>query len=113
MVAMPEIIHFLDYQQDGYTNQGLDLFFKNPKGTMYKRKSDAYYQIKYGKSFIEKLKRAIMFYTWQSVLKIKDVAPNLKIKFPYNFLGKLLKIFFVRKYRNKYKSFLGSRNFGR
>ena len=107
MATMAEFIHPIEYQQDGYTTQGMDLFFKNPKGLLYRRKQDAYCQIKYEIGFIKKLQRATMYYVCKSGLGIKeDIGGEFKIKFPFNMLGSIAKIFFVGSFKRKYKEFL-------
>ena len=95
------------YQNDGYTAQGLDLFFKNPQGYIYAIKQTAYYVIKHEKNFKKKLGLASKYYAWKKILNIKEIYPNKnKIPFPYNALGSILKIVFLNKYTKKYKNFL-------
>lgn len=107
VVAMMELIHPIEYREDGYTAQGMNLFFKNPKGFIYTLKSTAYFTICKEKGFLKKVKKATNFYAWRTALKQdKRIASNLKIKFPYNFLGNIAKILFVFKRRKRYNEFL-------
>ncbi len=107
LVTMSELIHPIEYQQGGYTKQGKDLFFKNPKGYLYRRRQDAFCKIKKEKvSFIERLQRATMYYVCKAGLGIKeDIGAEFKITFPYNFLGNLAKLFFLPSFKSRYKDF--------
>lgn len=107
MATMLELIHPIEYQQDGYTNQGMALFFKNPKGFLYSEKLNAYYEIKYGHNFKRKIKNCARFYAWKKVLNIKfRELDNFKIKFFYSLLGKIASILFINKFKKIFNEYL-------
>ncbi|MBQ3213402.1 MAG: glycosyltransferase family 2 protein [Clostridia bacterium] len=94
------------YQEDGYTSQGMNLFFKNPQGFIYACKQTALYAIKYEKSLKKKIAKSTKYYAWKKALNIKELYPeDNKIPFPFNFLGNILKIPFVKKFKKEYLEF--------
>lgn len=94
------------YQDDGYTAQGMALFFKNPQGFIYDCKQTALYAIKYEKSLKKKIAKSTKYYAWKKALNIKELYPeDNKIPFPFNFLGNILKIPFVKKFKKEYLEF--------
>lgn len=104
LATFNEIIYIAEYQPDGYTNMGLNLFVKNPYGYAYALKQNAYYSIIEHKSFRLKLKTAIMYYGWIKFMKIdKDFTTDYKIKSFYHFLGKLMQPFSALIFRKKVK----------
>jgi len=105
-LAIEECVYLAEYQEVGYTSQGMGLFFKNPKGYLYSTKQNTYYAIKYNKSLKTKLYFAASFYAWKDVLGLKDdFKKDYRIKFPYNFLGKLLKFKLKPSLKQKYNNF--------
>lgn len=98
-----ERMYISEYIADGYTNQGINLFFKNPQGELYFLKQESYYS----KNLKRKLAYAAQYYAWKKVLKLDDIMPaDYKIKFPFNILGKMLAWKFTKSYKEKYKKFL-------
>lgn len=113
LLAIPECIYLAEYQEVGYTSQGINLFFKNPRGYLYALKQNFYYDLKSKKSLKHILFDVAYFYAWKSVLKIKDDFKfDYKIKFPYNFVGWCLQIILIPKLKKKYKMFLKSQKGG-
>lgn len=110
VITIMECIHLAEYQTDGYTALGRDLFLKNPKGYLYALKQNAFCEIKHGTSFIKKLKLSTAYYVWQKVFKLGELAIPYKIKFPYNFLGNLIKLLVIGKYRHIYQDFIKRQN---
>lgn len=85
-----EKLYISEYMADGYTNQGLKLFVKNPKGYAYALKQNTFIAIDKKQGVKKSLKCAIYYYSWLKYVKLKDKDfIDYKIKFPYNFLGKL------------------------
>ena len=90
-LVFSEKLYISEYMADGYTNQGLRLFVKNPKGYAYALKQNTSIAINIKQGFKKALKSAIYYYSWISYAKLKDKDfKDYNIKFPYNFLGKLL-----------------------
>lgn len=92
MAVMQECIYLSEYQSDGYTSQGANLFYKNPKGYLYALRQNAYCSIKYkGYSFKYKLYYSAKYYAWRRKFNLsKNIALEYKIKFPYNLFGRIL-----------------------
>jgi len=106
LLAIPECIYLAEYQEVGYTSQGINLFFKNPKGYLYAVKQKHYYNKKNKKSFKTLVHGAAIYYAWKSVLKLKDKFKNdYKIKFPYNLFGWGAQILLIPSLHKKYKQF--------
>lgn len=111
LVTIGEIIKFGEYFSDGYTNQGLNLFFKNPKGYLYALKQDLFYAVKYGSSIKTKVGLAASYYAWKRVNHIKDDFKNdYKISPFYKFVGCILSPIIYVRYKNKYKRFNNDTN---
>lgn len=90
-LVFSEQLYISEYMQDGYTNQGLRLFVKNPKGYAYALKQNAEIAINKKQGFKKVLKSSIYYYSWLSFAKLKDNEfSDFKIKFPYNLIGRLL-----------------------
>ena len=106
-ITMKECLYLAEYQPGGYTAQGMDLFFKNPKGYLYYLKQLIYINIEDNKKFKTKVGSAASYYAWKSVLKIKDNFKNdYKIKFPYNMLGCFLQIIVKPQLKRQYEDFV-------
>lgn len=106
MLAIPEELYFFEYRDDGYTKQGMDLFFKNPEGYLYYLKQSTYYAIKNKEPLKKRLYYAHIFYAWKKSLKLNEKYPNdYKLPFFYRILGKLLSLRLVFKYKRMYKEF--------
>ncbi len=107
LYSINKTLYLFEYIEDGYTKQGMDLFFKNPKGYLFALKQNLFYNIKNKKSFISNLHIAISFYTWKKALNLSDDFKDVyKLKFPYNFLGNLISIKNVKKLKKQYKEYL-------
>lgn len=90
-LVFSEKLYISEYMADGYTNQGLKLFVKNPKGYAYALKQNTSIAINKKQGFKKALKSAIYYYSWISYSKLKDKDfKDYNINFPYNFLGKLI-----------------------
>lgn len=110
LLAFPECVYLAEYQEVGYTSQGINLFFKNPKGYLFALKQNFYYDVINKKSLKTRLHGVALYYAWKNVLKIKDeFKDSYKIKFPYNFIGWCLQVLFVFDLKKKYKLFLNSK----
>ena len=108
--TIDEIIYLSEYQEGGYTSQGEDLFFKNPKGKLYFLKQIAHYSIEDNESFRMKVYNSSMFYAWARALHIKDsFKKDYKIKFPYNILGRIGQLKLINKIKLQYNEYLQRR----
>ncbi len=104
MLVSKNIYYYAEYIADGYTNQGMKLFYKNPKGYLYSIKQNLYYARKLKKSLKSRLGLASLYYAWKNVCKIKDeFVDEYKIPFMYKFFGVLLSPIQVVKYKKKRK----------
>lgn len=93
-------IYIAEYQPDGYTQMGMNLFFKNPKGYAYALKQNAYFAIKNRKSLKFKMKKAVIFYSWLRFAKIKDpCGDNYPLPFIYRLTGKCLSPIFATHFK--------------
>lgn len=91
-VTFDNAIYIAEYQPDGYTQMGMKLFLKNPKGYAYALKQNAYIAIKKRKSFKNKLKKVAIFYGWLGLLKIKaNFTSDYKLPWFYRFVGNITK----------------------
>lgn len=96
---------------DGYTSQGLNLFFKNPKGYLYALNQNLYCAVKYGSSLKIKVGLAAGYYAWKRVNHTKDDFKNdYKISLFYKFVGCILSPIIYVRYKNKYKRFKNDTN---
>ena len=87
-ITFKDEVYIAEYQDDGYTNMGMRLFIKNPKGYACCLKQNAYLDIKHKKSFKTKIKRTMLYYGWKALFKIKtDIMPELKFPWFYKFVG--------------------------
>ncbi|WP_148630494.1 glycosyltransferase family A protein [Bacillus sp. E214] len=100
MRLMNEIIYLFEYQTDGYTNQGINLFFNNPKGYAYFLKQRA---TTYG-DFILKVKYAAQYFAWLRTVKVHDEFPNIKIPLKIMVVGKVLSKYYEKKYSFLYNT---------
>lgn len=106
MLAIPETLYLFEYQEDGYTMQGLDLFFKNPEGYLYALKQNTFIACKYKMSLKRRLGYAHVFYAWKSALKLKEKYPNdYKLPLFYRIFGKILSVRLIGKYKKEYEKF--------
>ena len=111
LLVMEEIIKLGEYFPDGYTSQGLNLFFKNPKGYLYALKQNLFYAVKYGSSLKNKVVTAASYYAWKKINMIKDEFPNdYKITSFYKFIGFILSPIMYIKYKKNYKKFKNDAN---
>lgn len=107
MYASNNLYYLAEYMPDGYTAQGLNLFFKNPEGYLYALKQNAYYCIKYKTAnFKRKVVLVANFYAWKKVLGLKEKFPNdYKLPFFYKVLGKVLLFIPAENYKAKKAEF--------
>lgn len=87
MLAIPELLYMAEYQEDGYTAQGMKLFYKNPKGYLYSLKQEASLSKKKNYTLREMLYYSTAYHSWKRELKLKDINCKYKIPFLYNILG--------------------------
>ncbi len=100
MLASAHLYYVAEYMPDGYTSQGMKLFFKNPKGYLYSLKQDLYYARKNKGSLKSKLGLATSYYAWKKVNKIKDDFPNVyKLPMLYKIFGVLLSPIKIAKFK--------------
>jgi glycosyltransferase involved in cell wall biosynthesis len=104
-VTFSENIYVAEYQPDGYTNMGMNLFVKNPKGYACCLKQDAFLSFKQNKkSFIKKLKLVMRYYGWKSLFKIKqDVMPEYKLNWFYKLIGTTTNFIYKLKIKKELK----------
>lgn len=107
MYASNNLYYLAEYMPDGYTAQGLNLFFKNPEGYLYALKQNAYFCIKYKTAnFKRKVVLVANFYAWKKVLGLKEKFPNdYKLPFFYKVLGKVLSFIPAKNYKAKKAEF--------
>ena len=107
MYASNNLYYLAEYMPDGYTAQGLNLFFKNPEGYLYALKQNAYFCIKYKTAnFKRKVVLVANFYAWKKVLGLKEKFPNdYKLPFFYKVLGKVLSFIPTKNYKAKKAEF--------
>lgn len=107
MYASNNLYYLAEYMPDGYTAQGLNLFFKNPEGYLYALKQNAYFCIKYKTAnFKRKMVLVANFYAWKNVLGLKEKFPNdYKLPFFYKVLGKVLSFIPAKNYKAKQAEF--------
>ena len=110
MMAIPELLYLAEYQEDGYSVQGLNLFLKNPKGFLCTLKQDVYFNIKHKGRFLRTIRLSASYYAWKRVFRIKtNVMPELKINWFYRLCGNLLKCILVPRYKAKFLEFKNNR----
>ena len=106
MFSIPELLYLGEYQEDGYTVQGLRLFYKNPEGYLYALKQNAYYSIKNNDSLKIKIARATHFYSWKKALKLKEkYNQDYKLPLIFRIIGAVLSGMFIKKYKKGYQEF--------
>lgn len=105
MMAIEDFIYIGEYQEDGYTSQGMNLFVKNPKGYACYLKQEAFLSFKQNKkSFIKRLKLVMRYYGWKSLFKIKqDIMPEYKFPWFYKFVGKTTSFIYKLKIKKELK----------
>ena len=106
LMMMTENIYLSEYQDIGYTSQGMNLFFKNPNGFLYSLWQNAYFYILYSHSIKRKISSIANYYAWECVLKTSKMENPYHISWIYRFLGKIFSIKFYKKFRDEYKAFL-------
>jgi len=105
MMMIMECIYLAEYQEVGYTSQGIDLFLKNPKGFLYSLWQNAYYSIKAKKSFKNRLYSIAFYYAWKSVLKTEEVKNTYKINWIYRLFGNVLKFKLLNECKKHFADF--------
>lgn len=106
MLAIPELLYLAEYQGDGYTAQGVKLFFKNPEGYLYALKQNAFLAIRHKLSLKKKVGYTSIFYAWKKALKLKERYPkDNKLPAFYRMAGGILSVLFVGKYKKEYRKF--------
>lgn len=107
MLAIPECLYLAEYQEDGYTAQGMRLFYKNPKGYLYCLKQEILVGMRKKVGLLRLVKRTAIYLAYKKVFNAKEVMPEFKIPFVYRLLGgNVLKWIYQCKYKNGYKLFL-------
>jgi hypothetical protein len=102
MLASKNIYYYAEYIDDGYTSQGMKLFFKNPKGCLYSIKQNLYYARKLKKSLKTRLALSASYYAWKKVNKIKDeFLDEYKMPFVYKVFGIMLSPIQIVRYKKK------------
>lgn len=106
MLSIPELLYLSEYQEDGYTAQGIKLFFKNPEGYLYALKQNTNIAYKNKTSIKKILGCSHNFYAWKSAMKLTEKYPKDN-KFPlfYRFFGKILSVRLIGKYRKEFKKY--------
>ncbi len=88
MLAFEEFVYIGEYQPDGYTSQGMNLFFKNPKGYACCLKQIAWLNIKNKHPFKKTIKNTMVYYGWKKLFKLKgDFLPECKLPFIHRLVG--------------------------
>lgn len=110
MLASSNLYYVSEYMPDGYTAQGMGLFFKNPNGFLYALKQNAYYGIVKKATLKHRIGLAATFYAWKRVMQLKEKYPNdYKLPLMYRVTGRLLSFKMVRVY-NKGKELFYRKN---
>ena len=98
LLMIPECLYLAEYQEVGYTAQGIKLFFKNPKGYLYSLKQKLYIARKKKLGIITICYRVAMVYAWKNAVKIKDDFKfEYKIPLLYKLIGSVLQVVKVFK----------------
>ena len=106
LMAIEDYVYIGEYQPDGYTSMGMNLFLKNPKGYLCFLKQAVWLAITRKLSFKQKLKKTMQYYGWKKILKQKqNFMPEYKIPCFYKIVGTLLspisKIILTKKHNLK------------
>lgn len=111
MYATNNLYYLAEYMPDGYTAQGMKLFFKNPKGYAYALKQGAYYAIKQKLSLRKKVGYSASYYAWCKImkLKVKEIVDEHNIGI-YGLLGRLLMFIPLKKYKKELKIYEQNKN---
>lgn len=106
MLASDNLYYVAEYMPDGYTAQGVRLFFRNPRGHAYALKQNAYMYIYNGGTLKRKLGGSAYFYAWCKLMKINsnEMSQKYKLGF-YGFVGRMLKFIPYRKFKKEYESY--------
>lgn len=101
MLTISENVYLSEYQPDGYTQMGMNLFYKNPKGYAYALKQNAYLAIEDKSRFKDKLKKSILYYSWLRCNKIKtNSITDYKLPLFYRMVGGVTSLYFKRIYKH-------------
>lgn len=105
ILASRNLYYVAEYMPDGYTNQGMSLFFRNPQGYLYSIKQNLHVAIKNGYSFRTKCALSANYYAWKRINKIKDkFKTEYKIPFIYKVFGTLFSSKFYHNYKKEVKN---------
>lgn len=110
LMMFEECIYLAEYQEVGYTSQGLDLFLKNPKGFLYSLWVDAFYAIKTKKPLKRRLGIMASYYAWKKVLKQSTPIEGFKINWLYRLFGKCLLFKLYKSCKEQNDDFIQRRN---
>ena len=102
ILATTNLYYVADYMEDGYTAQGMKLFFKNPKGWAYALKSNAYVNINNKSSLKTRVGASASFYAWCKLMHLneRDIGKDLKLGIFASF-GKLLEFIPYKKLKRQ------------
>lgn len=104
MLAGPNVYYLAEYQPDGYTAQGMKVFFKNPRGYLYFAKQKLYYARKNKSSLKEKIGSAARYCAWKKLNKISDDYPNdYPVPWVYKVIGTIFSPIMLIRYKRKQK----------
>ena len=104
LLASREIYYYFEYIQDGYTRQGMKIFFQNPKGFLYALKQNLFYAKKVKLGLKACVGLSAGYYAWKKINKIDDTfSEEYKISGFYKFFGILLSPIQYIKYRKLQK----------
>lgn len=96
MRVIDEVLYLSEYLENGYTTQGMNLFFKNPKGYAYYLKQRALLS----NHFPTKIKSSIKYYSWIKVNQLDDMEFNMfKLTLTMRVLGKFSSFLITKKYK--------------
>lgn len=106
MVTFEEELYEAEYMEDGYTQMGLNLFIKNPKGYLYSLKQNAFIAIKYKKSFKKKIGSLARYFSFKRAMKIsKFKIDDYKINWFYMFCGFVASFLLNKEYKEAVKQY--------
>ncbi len=96
LLTFDELIYIGEYQNDGYSAQGMNLFFKNPKGFLYFLKQSAYFAIRDRKPLRNRISAVGKYFAWKKFMKLREYKiEEYRLSPLYCLLGY---IFFPRYY---------------
>lgn len=100
LLAIKELVYLSEYQEAGYSNQGLKLFLKNPQGYAFALKQNAYYFYHNQKDSKNALYYLANYYAWLKVMK-PDKVKDYKLPIWMDLLSRLAKIKFIKYYKQE------------